>query len=92
VTTVQVGKYTPNGYGLYNIAGNVTEFVSDFYMDDYYSSSPSDNPQGPDSGTFYVVRGGSWAFEAFKLRVSYRHWGGGEMQFSNYGFRCARTP
>jgi len=92
VTTVQVGKYTPNGYGLHNMAGNVTEWVSDYYMDDYYSNSPTDNPQGPESGTYYVVRGGSWAFEAYKLRVSYRHWGGAEMKFSNYGFRCARTP
>jgi formylglycine-generating enzyme required for sulfatase activity len=92
VTTVPVGKYTPNGYGLYDMCGNVCEWVADYYDANYYSNSPTENPHGPEHSSSFVVRDGSWAFEAFKLRVSYRHWGLPTHKFSNYGFRCARIP
>ena len=59
---------------------------------EYYLKSPSENPHGPAQSSSYVVRDGSWAFESYKLRVSYRHWGFPTHKFSNYGFRCARTP
>ncbi|MDH5451427.1 MAG: formylglycine-generating enzyme family protein, partial [Candidatus Bathyarchaeota archaeon] len=54
---VVVGSYPPNGFGLYDMQGNVVEWVWDFYDSSYYSSSPSANPQGLSSGKFRVIRG-----------------------------------
>lgn len=56
----RVGSYPSNGYGLYDMAGNVAEWVMDYYDDDYYAVSPKDNPKGPEKGAFCVVRGGGW--------------------------------
>lgn len=58
--THPVGKKKPNPWGLYDIYGNAWEWVSDFYSNSYYAQSPEYDPQGPDSGTERVVRGGSW--------------------------------
>ncbi|MGH7599019.1 MAG: SUMF1/EgtB/PvdO family nonheme iron enzyme [bacterium] len=55
-----VDSFSPNGFGLYNMAGNVWEWCADRYGSDYYKASPSRNPKGPDSGTVRVLRGGSW--------------------------------
>jgi formylglycine-generating enzyme required for sulfatase activity len=60
--TTRVGSY-PSGaspYGCLDMAGNVMEWVSDWYDRDYYTHSPQQNPQGPDSGTIRITRGGSW--------------------------------
>ena len=60
--TSQVGNY-PTGaspYGALDMSGNVWEWVNDWYGRDYYSDSPYSNPQGPPSGTYKVLRGGSW--------------------------------
>jgi formylglycine-generating enzyme required for sulfatase activity len=77
-------------FGIYNMAGNVWEWVSDWYSDTYYRTSPEDNPQGPDTGTEKVVRGGSWKDNSVELRSMNR---GAEHPFysSNaIGFRCAK--
>lgn len=77
-------------FGINNMAGNVSEWVSDWYSDTYYRSSPQDNPQGPNTGTEKVLRGGSWKDNFAELRSTNR---GAERPFysSNaIGFRCAK--
>lgn len=87
---VAVGSYPANGFGLYDMQGNVVEWVSDFYAPDYYSSSPAANPQGPELGGFRVIRGGGWHSGASCNRVYYRNaLPAGWVDF-NVGFRCVK--
>ena len=72
-----MGKVTsmPNGqspYGIHHMAGNVWEWVSDWYDGFYYEKSPYANPKGPDLGTSKVLRGGNWYYKAFYMRTTYR--------------------
>ena len=60
--TSVVGSYPANDLGLYDMAGNVWEWCSDWYDDNYYSQSSDRDPQGPSSGKGRVLRGGSWAY------------------------------
>jgi formylglycine-generating enzyme required for sulfatase activity len=86
---VEVGSFTPNGYGLFDMVGNVKEWVADWYDDTYYSSSPSVNPVGPSSGTYRVLRGGSWYSYRRDLKVFGRENGYPNYTFHDGGFRCA---
>ena len=87
-STTPVGKYAPNGYGLYDMAGNVWEWCSDWYDNNYYSSSPRNNPPGAASGQFRVVRGGSWSGLDYLMRAAIRYSDDPYFMFINIGFRC----
>jgi sulfatase modifying factor 1 len=72
--TTPCRKYPPNDYGLFDVAGNVWQWVQDWYDPTYYQSSPSSSPTGPAEGTQRVLRGGSWlASDDRMLSCSYRH-------------------
>jgi sulfatase modifying factor 1 len=72
--TTPCGKYPPNEYGLYDMVGNVWEWVQDWYGADYYASSPLDNPHGPPAGQLRLLRGGSWLVADVRmLWCSHRH-------------------
>jgi eukaryotic-like serine/threonine-protein kinase len=92
--TSAVGSY-PLGaspYGVLDMAGNVSEWVNDWYSDTYYSVSPSSNPPGPASGSYKVFRGGSWNTVDNWLSVAFRIYGGPVYRYNEMGFRCAATP
>jgi sulfatase modifying factor 1 len=88
--TMPVGSYPPNGYGLYDMAGNVVEWVYDFYSKNYYLESPYENPSCPFYGKRRVIRGGGWRSGIGCITVYFRqslrpYW----VDF-NVGFRCAK--
>jgi len=88
--TSAVGSYPAGAspYGALDMAGNVFEWVSDWYSDTYYSGSPYANPQGPASGTFKVMRGGSWGYSWNYLRTAYRYEYSPNKHNSLLGVRC----
>jgi len=87
---VEVGSYAPNGFGLYDMAGNVFEWVADRYAADYYTTSPPSNPQGPEAGRFRVIRGGGWHSGSFCNRTYYRNALPPQWVDFAVGFRCVR--
>jgi len=86
-----VGLLSPNDFGLYDISGNVWEWCSDWYQADYYSSSPLNNPTGPVTGSYRVVRGGCWGNDANNCRSSNRHYDYPGARSSYVGFRLVRS-
>ncbi|MFC1451826.1 formylglycine-generating enzyme family protein [Verrucomicrobiota bacterium] len=86
--TSPVGSFAPNGYGLYDMAGNAWERCWDRYEYSYYGSSPGSDPRGPTSGSFRVIRGGCWVYSAERCRVAHRIYGYQGGSDYNVGFRA----
>lgn len=85
-----VGQKRPNAWGLYDMQGNAWEWVSDFYDQKYYTLDAVTDPQGPASGQYRVLRGGSVSSDAAHARVSVRSFVGLPIQTDFFGFRCVR--
>ena len=88
--THPVGGKRPNAFGLYDMHGNVWEWVADWYGG--YSQGPVTDPRGLSSGVHRVFRGGCWSNPARRCRVSYRNHDAPDERFGILGFRLVRTP
>lgn len=90
--TTAVMSYPPNGYGIYDMAGNVYEWCSDWYEYNYYeySAQEPDFPKGPIQGVYRVLRGGCWKSLKEDLRCAKRHRNNPGAANGTYGFRCAQ--
>ena len=90
-----VGKFPANGYGLFDMTGNVWEWCGDFYSASYYAESAKENPRGPSVGEERTMRGGSWMCAGnfcTNYRVSGRSHATADSALNNLGFRCVRDP
>lgn len=88
--TTPIGSY-PGGvsyFGLMDMAGNVWEWVADYYSPNYYAESPTDNPTGPETGSEYVVRGGGWSGNWLSLQAASRAYDLSFYSGPDLGFRC----
>jgi formylglycine-generating enzyme required for sulfatase activity len=96
LTTAPVKSYRPNGFGLWNTAGNVWEWCSGWFSPTYYAHSAPDDPRGPETGTTRVMRGGSYlCHDSYcnRYRVAARSANTPDSSSGNLGFRCANdTP
>ena len=88
--TSPVASYPPNAFGLHDMVGNVWEWVSDHYDENYYKVSPTDNPSGPAQGQLRVRRGGSWHTWSIYARCSYRNLNAPDSRYPLLGMRLVR--
>ena len=88
--TAPVGSYAPNAFGLYDMVGNVWEWVSDWHAADAYAQAPRHDPQGPAKGEVRVRRGGSWHTWPFYARCAYRNWNAPSTRYTLVGLRLVR--
>ena len=87
--THSVGQKKPNELGLYDMSGNVWEWVQDIYQENYYKKRSKNNPKGPSFGLYRVLRGGSWDNSPWYLRSSYRGKNSPYTSLDLIGFRIA---
>jgi formylglycine-generating enzyme required for sulfatase activity len=91
--TRPAGTYPPNPYGLYDMSGNVWEWVTDWYSGEYYGMGESRDPRGPSSGSLRIVRGGAWVnHDVSMLRCAYRHKVPPDTYAYSVGFRIVCEP
>jgi formylglycine-generating enzyme required for sulfatase activity len=90
--TCKVGQYAKNDYGLFDMHGNVWEWCSDWYGEDYYGKSPPRDPQGPSEGSLRVIRGGSWTSPCKACRSGNHDRSEPANRNLNLGFRVALVP
>lgn len=89
--TAPVGSFPPNEYGIYDMAGNVWEWCSDYYDETYYSRSPDTNPPGAERGERRALRGGSWFGGPSRMKCAARLWNYPLIRYASTGFRVAMT-
>jgi formylglycine-generating enzyme required for sulfatase activity len=85
-----VKSFKPNGYGIYDMIGNVWEWCSDWYGPDYYANSPKESPKGPKSGKYKVLRGWAWYCAKDQVKLTKRYSSDPTARSYSYGFRCVK--
>jgi formylglycine-generating enzyme required for sulfatase activity len=91
-TSHQVSKKLPNAFGIFDVLGNVWEWVNDWFDASYYANSPARDPSGPATGRMRVLRGGSALNAAKLVRLSDRGRAAPDVRFNYFGFRCVWLP
>ncbi len=91
LAAVSSGDAGKSHYGLHHMAGNVAEWVNDWFGFDYYAYMPERNPPGPTSGRYKSLRGGSWKSKRIMLRTATRSGAPSHQRSATVGFRCAKS-
>jgi formylglycine-generating enzyme required for sulfatase activity len=86
--THEVAQKRPNAWNLYDMLGNVWEWVDDWYDENYYTESPGNDPRGPSAGQARVLRGGSWFNNLWNVRLSSRKCSDPGYRYNYAGLRC----